>query len=108
MAANKINEQRFEVSTGGYKHEEFIMVGEPAKKDEWVHVVYRQKGRSGELFIDGKLNNMPFLSEIFKEAPTHCWIGKAPFKGDNYLTDTKIKDMRIYNYALTDKELADL
>ena len=88
------------------------MAGEPAKKDVWVHVVYRQKGRNGELYIDGKLigknNNMPFLSEIFHEAPANCWIGRAPFKGDKYLTDTKVKDLRIYNYAMSDEELTAL
>ena len=110
--AFRLNEQRYEVSTGGYNHEEFIMAGEPAKKDVWVHVVYRQKGRNGELYIDGKLigknNNMPFLSEIFHEAPANCWIGRAPFKGDKYLTDTKVKDLRIYNYAMSDEELTTL
>lgn len=110
--AFRLNEQRFEISTGGYNHEEFIMQGTPAKKDTWVHVVYRQHGRKGELYIDGKLigtnNKMPFLSDIFKHAPANCWIGRAPFKDDKYLTDTKIKDLRIYNYALTNEELHSL
>lgn len=110
--AFRLNEQRFEVSTGGYAHEEFIMQGTPAPKDRWVHVVYRQKGHTGELFIDGKLigtnTNMPFLSEIFKEAPANCWIGRAPFKGDKYLRNTKIKDLRIYPYALSNEFLSTL
>lgn len=107
--AFRLNEQRFEVSTGGYMHEEFVMTGTPAERDKWVHVVFRQKGRKGELFIDGKFigtnRNMPFLSEIFKEAPEHCWIGRAPFKGDKYLANTRIKALRIYNYALSNEEL---
>lgn len=109
--ALRLNEQRFEVSTGGYNHEEYIMQGTPSVKDEWVHLVYRQKGRKGELFINGNLvgtnEKMPFLSEIFKDAPQNCWIGKAPFKGDKYLTNTRIKDLRIYNYALSNEEISN-
>lgn len=43
---------------------------------------------------------MAYLADIFKDTPTNYWIVKAPFKGDKYLSDTKISDLRIYNYAL--------
>lgn len=106
--AMRLNEQRFEISTGGFEHEEIIMQGGQPKRDTWVHVLYRQKGHKGELFLDGKLigknDNMPILSEIFKEAPANCWIGRAPFRGDKYLTQTEVADFRIYDYAVSDQE----
>lgn len=102
--AFRLNEQRFEISTGGYNHEQFIMQGGKPKRDKWVKAVYRQKGHVGELYLDGKLigrnDKMPYLADIFKEAPANCWIGRAPFKGDKYLSETEISDLRIYNYAL--------
>ncbi|MCQ2257689.1 MAG: hypothetical protein MJZ41_06805 [Bacteroidaceae bacterium] len=105
--AFRLNEQRFEISTGGYMHEEFIMEGGKPKRDKWVKAVYRQKGHTGELFLDGKLigrnEKMPFLADIFSEAPANCWIGRAPFRGDKYLSDTKVSDLRIYNYAVDDE-----
>ncbi len=110
--AMRLNEQRFETSTGGYEHEEIIMQGGKPKRDVWVHALYRQKGHKGELFLDGKLvgrnDNMPILSEIFKEAPAHCWIGRAPFRGDKYLTQTEVADFRIYNYAVSNQEVKKL
>ncbi len=106
--AMRLNEQRFETSTGGYQHEEIIMQGGQPKRDVWIHALYRQHGKNGELYLDGKLigknKNMPILAEIFEDAPAHCWIGRAPFHGDKYLTDTKVADFRIYNYAISDKE----
>ncbi len=67
--AMRLNEQRFETSTGGYEHEEIIMQGGKPKCDMWVHALYRQHGKCVELFLDGKLigrnNNMPILAEIF-------------------------------------------
>lgn len=104
--AFRLNEQRFEISTGGYNHEQFIMQGGKPKAGKWVRAVYRQKGHTGELYLDGKLigrnENMPFLADIFKQAPANCWVGKAPFKGDKYLSDTKVSDLRLYNYAVED------
>ncbi|MBQ4224522.1 MAG: hypothetical protein II674_11860, partial [Prevotella sp.] len=74
--------------------------------------LYRQQGHNGELFLNGKLigrnNNMPILAEIFKEAPANCWIGRAPFRGDKYLTDTDVADFRIYDYAVSNQELNKL
>lgn len=107
--AMRLNEQRFETSTGGYEHEEIIMQGGKPKRDVWVHVLYRQQGHKGELFLDGKLigtnNNMPILADIFEETPAHCWIGRAPFRGDKFLTQTQVADFRIYDYAVSDKEM---
>ena len=110
--AMRLNEQRFEISTGGYEHEEIIMQGGKPKRDSWVHVLYRQHGQKGELFLDGKLigrnAKMPVLADIFSEAPANCWIGRAPFRGDKYLTQTDVADFRIYDYAISDQELRKL
>jgi len=110
--AMRLNEQRFETSTGGYEHEQIIMQGGKPKRDAWIHVLYRQQGHKGELFLDGKLighnDQMPILAEIFKEAPANCWIGRAPFRGDKFLTQTDVADLRIYNYAVSNQELKQL
>lgn len=110
--AMRLNEQRFETSTGGYEHEEIIMQGGQPKRGAWVHALYRQQGHRGELFLDGKLigknDHMPIPAEIFKEAPANCWIGRAPFRGDKYLIQTDVADFRIYNYAVSNQEMRKL
>lgn len=110
--AMRLNEQRFETSTGGWEHEEIVMQGGQPARDVWVHALFRQSGKHGELYLDGQLigsnDNMPILSEIFTVAPAHCWIGRAPFHGDKYLSDTKVADFRIYDYAVSDEEVKQL
>ena len=110
--AMRLNEQRFEISTGGYEHEEIIMQGGKPKRDTWVHALYRQQGHKGELFLDGKLigrnDNMPILADIFRDAPANCWIGRAPFRGDKYLVQTDVADFRIFYYAFSNQELRQL
>lgn len=107
--AMRLNEQRFEVSTGGWNHEEFIMQGGQPQRNVWIHALYRQTGKCGELYLDGQLvgknENMPILSDIFAEDPACCWIGRAPFAGDKYLTDTEVANFCIFNYAVDDEEL---
>lgn len=102
--AFRLNEQRFETSTGGYAHEEIIMQGGKPERDTWHHALYRQQGHKGEFYLDGELigtnENMPILSEIFAEAPANCWIGRAPFKGDKYLSKTEVKDLFVYDCAI--------
>ena len=110
--AMRLNEQRFETSTGGYEHEEIIMQGGKPKRDVWVHVLYRQQGQKGELYLDGKLigrnDKMPILAEIFHDAPACCWIGRAPFRGDKYLTQTEVADFCIYDYAVSNKKMKNI
>jgi acetyl esterase/lipase len=118
--AMRLNEQRFETSTGGYEHEEIIMQGSKPKRDVWVHVLYRQQGHRGELFLDGKSigrnEKMPILAEIFGHEskkssellPKNSWIGRAPFRGDKYLTQTDVADFRIFNYAVSNQEMRSL
>ncbi len=110
--AMRLNEQRFETSTGGWEHEEIIMQGGKPKRDVWVHALYRQQGHLGELYLDGKLigrnKQMPILAEIFGDAPANCWIGRAPFRGDKFLTQTDVADLRLFTYVVGNKEMKQL
>lgn len=110
--AMRLNEQRFETSTGGYEHEEIVMQGGKPERDVWVHALFRQAGKSGELYLNGELigrnDNMPILNEIFPEAPANCWIGRAPFHGDKFLSETKVADFRIYSRCVSDEEVKNL
>lgn len=110
--AMRLNEQRFETSTGGWEHEEIVMQGGQPARNVWIHALFRQTGHSGELYLDGQLigrnDNMPILSEIFAEAPACCWIGRAPFNGDKYLSHTQVAGFRLYDYAVSNEELHEL
>jgi hypothetical protein len=110
--AYRLNAQRMATSTGGWGAESAVAVGSASAKDRWMHVLYRQSGQRGELFIDGKRvgqsSAMPILKEVFTTAPANCWIGRAPFSGDSYLLQTLVADFRLYNVAVSDDEVATL
>ncbi|MBP5337781.1 MAG: alginate lyase family protein [Prevotella sp.] len=104
--AYRLNAQRMATSPAGWGSEVGMEVGTESAKGRWIHVLYRQKGTKGELFLDGKrvqqASNMPVLKNTFTANPACCWIGRAPFGGDSYLKKTLVADFRLYDTALSD------
>ena len=111
-SAYRLNAQRFANSTGGYNNEVGIEVGGESAKDEWIHVLYTQKGRTAQLYLNGTLagssTSMPANTTNFTEAVNYAWIGRPPFSGDNYLKNTHVADIRLYDRVLEATEIAEL
>lgn len=110
--AYRLNAQRMATSTGGWGSESGLEVGNESEKGRWIHMLYRQTGKKGELFIDGKCvktnTAMPVPMEAFTATPAYCWIGRPPFSGDSYLKQTLVTDFRLYDAALSDDAIAQL
>ena len=111
-SAYRLNAQRMATSPNGWGSEVGMEVGTESDKGRWIHVLYRQSGTRGELFIDGRrvqqATNMPVFSNIFKVNPSCCWLGRAPFSDDSYLKKTLISDFRLYDIAVTNEEVRTL
>lgn len=110
--AYRVNVQRMASSAAGWGGEVGFEVGTASVKGQWVHVLYRQNGAKGELFLNGKVvksaTNMPLMSKVFTTTPQYCFLGKPAFSADNYLKKTYITDFRIYNDVLDDATIATL
>lgn len=110
--AYRLNVQRVATSTGGYQNEQGIEVGSESAKGQWVHVLFRQSGTKGQLYVDGNLvstnTSMPAPATAFTAAPAYNWIGRAAFSSDNYLKKTYVADFRIYDCCVSDSVLAAL
>ena len=108
----RVNAQRFATSTGGWQNETGIEVGSASATGRWMHVLYRQSSRKGELYVNGALvgtaTNVPEYATIFTTAPAYNWIGRPPFSGDVFLTNTLVADFRVYNICIDDNELRAL
>ena len=105
----RVNAQRYATSTGGYQNETGMEAGSASPTGRWMHVLYRQKSRRGQLYINGVLTgttaNMPEYATIFTTAPAYNWIGRPPFASDIYLSNTLVTDFRVYNIYVDDDEL---
>ncbi len=112
-SAYRLNAQRIASSTGGYQNETGYSVGTASPKGRWMHVCFTQTGTTGRLYIDGQLQKavtgMPTNATLYGTTkPAYCWIGRAPFSGDNYLKQTLVADFRVYGAALTAARVAEL
>ncbi len=110
--AYRLNAQRMAASKAGWGAESGMEMEQAADKGRWTHVLYRQSGANGELWVDGRRvaqnSQMPTPREVFTAAPAYCWIGRAPFSGDNYLRQTLVTDVRLYDVALNNQQVAEL
>lgn len=110
--AYRLNAQRIASSTGGYSNEVGYQVGGESAKNSWIHLLYRQNGGIGNLYINGSLtgtvNSMPIPKNFFTNAPAYNWIGRAPFSADSYLKKTLVYDFRVYDKALSVSEIENL
>lgn len=111
-SAYRLNAQRMSTSTGGWGSEVGMELGSATTKDRWIHMLYRQGGMKGELFLDGRCvaqaTNMPMLKSAFTAVPAYNWIGRPPFSDDSYLKHTFVADFRLYDVAISDAEVATL
>ena len=108
--AYRLNAQRVAASTGGYTNETGYETGGASAQGCWTHVAYTQTETTGRLYINGTLagtvEGMPLNSSLYANAlPAYCWIGRAPFSGDNYLRNTLVYDFRLYDRALSAYEI---
>lgn len=109
-SAYRLNAQRIASSTGGYMKEVGYSVNTASTQGGWVHVAFTQSGTTGKLYINGELkasiSGMPKNSTLYSSTkPNYCWIGRAPFSGDNYLRQTLVTDFCVYDRALTVSEI---
>lgn len=76
---------------------------------EWMHVAYVQEGSKGRVFVNGKLTQEGEISLLPKELGKTAfnYIGRSPYRDDRYLK-ALLSDFRIYDKALTEKELQSL
>ena len=72
----------------------------------WHHIVGRQEGTAGSLFVDGVLCASGTVSAI-GNGPTSINIGRFD-SGDHWYFSGQIDEVRIYNRALSDTEIAQL
>ncbi len=112
-SAYRLNAQRIATSTGGWGSEKGYDLGSVTPQGMWMHVAYTENNGTGKLYINGELKNtttgMPKNSANYgTTAPAYCWLGRAPFSGDNYLKRTKVADFRLYDAALDAADVSQL
>lgn len=101
---------RYAISLTNYKTESQVKIGTNTAKDSWQHILYRQIGTTGEIYINGVLQK----SDAINTLPTALgntsfnYLARSSYAGDQYLKNSKFSDFRIYDLALNSTEISKL
>ena len=85
--------------------------GKGIQENEWHTVTAVQSGNTCTIYIDGKQRGTCTTSlhpASFASSITQCWLGRSPYSGDAYMTNTMMDNFRIYAKALTEEEIKAL
>ena len=95
------------VAFAGYKVESYLNKSQlKVDDDKWHQIVVQREGNQGELYIDGKLDQSATIGYQDWSWPEYA-IGAWGPRGDRRFFG-KIDDIRIYNRALSESEVAAL
>ena len=97
---------RFAITTGSNGGEQ-ILESTPLLTRRWIHVAVTLDGDVGTLYVDGALVDTATITLNPTDfAPTQNYIGESQW--NDPLFDGRVDDFRIYNYALSEGDVANL
>lgn len=113
----RLNAQLYQASASGWGNDRKVIcqidgadAGE-AKKGVWEHILYRQTGSVGEIWLNGvkmaSLDTMYLRNEVISKPTQYNWLAKPAFSNDSYLKKTLIYDFRLYNQSLDNQKIAE-
>lgn len=79
--------------------------------NQWHTLTVVQKGTTSTFYIDGEQKGTATISlkpGSIGYAFCDNWLGRSPFTGDAYMTNTYMDNLRIYNTAITAAEVKGL
>lgn len=102
------NTLRFAITTAGNGNEQRVETSSALATGQWVHVAVTLNGNVGTLYVNGspEATNPSMTINPIDFNPLFNYIGKSQWSDP--LFNGRIDDFRIYNYALSDTEIASL
>ncbi len=79
----------------------------PLEEAKWHHIAYAYDGEAWSGYVDGEqVFSIPLMFTLDNTFSSSWWIGAANPLGNN--VNGAFDDVRIYNYGLTEEEIADV
>ena len=81
------------------------------REEEWHTITAVQSGSTCAIYVDGEQKGTVSTTlhpSGFAASITQSWLGRSPYSGDAYMTNTMMDNFRIYKKALTAAEVQAL
>ena len=85
--------------------------GQGLSEEAWHTVTAVQNGNTCAIYVDGVRKGSVTTTirpSAFASGITQSWLGRSPYSGDAYMTNTMMDNFRIYAKALSDTEVKAL
>ena len=104
-AKSDANTLRFGTRNGGTAEQDLNTT--VLSSNQWVHVAVTLSGNTGRLYVNGVLRNTGTITNNPSDFnPVNVWIGKSQWPDP--LFSGRVDDFRIYNYALSAAQIANV
>ncbi|MCL2066001.1 MAG: hypothetical protein FWG99_00855 [Treponema sp.] len=102
--------QGYRITTEGNNNVSGITWGETLTTSKWYHIMYRQSGQWGTIYVDG----VPVLTSSTRVRTTdlaglgliYNYIGRGSFATSNLMPNTYFADFRMYDGAVSEAQVA--
>ncbi|MCR4808920.1 MAG: hypothetical protein K5896_03570 [Prevotella sp.] len=81
------------------------------REEEWHTITAVQSGSTCAIYVDGEQKGTVSTTlhpSSFASSISQSWLGRSPYSGDAYMTNTMMDNFRIYKKALTAAEVQTL
>ncbi len=79
--------------------------------ESWHSVTVVQSGGTCTIYVDGVVRGTSAISlrpADIAASVSQCWLGRSPFSGDAFMTNTLIDNFQVFDTALSPDEIAAL
>ncbi|MCL2066000.1 MAG: hypothetical protein FWG99_00850 [Treponema sp.] len=102
--------QGYRITTQGNNNVSGITWGETLTTGKWYHIMYRQSGQWGTIYVDG----VPLVTASTRVRTTdlaglgliYNFIGRGSFATSNLMPNTYFADFRMYDGAVSEAQIA--
>ncbi|GAB3708897.1 hypothetical protein GCM10027592_44570 [Spirosoma flavus] len=84
-----------------------FFTNQPIPLNSWKQVVFTKSGQQIRVYVDGTLSSAGVYEGNYTTSASHLMIGSGPWQFDEFFKG-KLDDIRIYNRALSESEVAQL
>ena len=103
-------DSRYAISVSNWVGESDIESGNALEKGTWKAIIFIQNGDQGYLYIDGLLaaSGEITLTPSDLGQTSYNFLGRSCYASDDYLSDAKYADFRVYDGALSEEDIVSL
>lgn len=103
-----VSQDNTQIDVFSDKYNRWVSLGYALTTNKWYHLASVQSKGKNSIYLDGKLIGVREAAPLFESDSTELCIGRESYARGHFSFNGDICDVRVYNHALSQKEVYDL